>query len=75
MYCGFTGSLMSKILMPSHRASSGAVGAAAELVQESSDRCASVPRKSRLPCTETSFCAPGQTTWVATFGSRGLLMS
>ena len=60
MYCGLVGSLMSKILTPSQRASAGAFAGTDVLLQELSDRCESVPRKSRSPCTETSFWAPGR---------------
>ena len=72
MYRGRVLSLMSKILMPSHTVSE--LGTLV-LLHESSLRVSSVERNNRLPCTEMSFCAPGQITWDTTYGRRGFPMS
>jgi hypothetical protein len=35
----------------------------------------SVDRNSRSPWTDTSFCEPGQSTWLTICGASGSLMS
>jgi hypothetical protein len=65
---------MSKILTPSQR-SPGLALLDASFTQESLVRCESVPRKSRFPLIDTSFCEPGHNTWAASFGDFGLRTS
>ena len=64
---------MSKIRMPSHEPFIMADWET--LLQLSSLREESTERYSRLPETVTSFCAPGQWTWLTVFGRFGFEMS
>lgn len=72
-YLGCALSLMSKTFMPSQEDFS--VAGCAVLLQELSLREESVERKSRFPETETSFCDPGQRTWLTVLGAVGREMS
>ena len=72
-YSGCRLSVMSKTFMPSQESFS--VAGCVVLSQEPSLREESVERKGRFPETETSFCEPGQRTWLTTFGFAGLLTS
>ena len=70
-YLGFALSLMSKIRMPSQPSGRRRAGSR----RPSSERGSSTDRNSRFPATETSFCPPGQSTRLTTFGLVGSLMS